>query len=288
MSEQSQNAEDGLGDGEAGAAGNDWRAGIEDDRLRGFAARFANPAEAVKSAFELRQKLSTALTPPGPDAEPTEVARFRRRLGVPDSPADYRVPLPDGLPESLLPDEAAQVQTTSFLEAIHRAGASQAVAEAAVGWYYGHLAEGLAQQTRREAEARTAAVAELRRDWGGEPAFARNATLARRAAASFGGADFARLLEEARVGGGPLGDHPALLRAFAAVGQAMAEDALLLGDGEPSGDTDTRLAELTRGIHDAAAAGDRARVAQLSRERESLSDHAYGTDPIVGDEGRAV
>jgi len=212
---------------------------------------------------------------------------FRRRLGVPDSPAGYDVALPEGLPESLLPDEAVQANIDGFLQAIHGAGASQEVAATAVDWYYGYLAEGLAQQEGLQAEARAAAAAELRRTWGGEAAFQRNSELARRAAATLGGERFGQFLEQTKAGDLALGDHPEFVRAFAAIGGRMTEDALLLGEGEASADAETRLAELTRQIHDAAASGDQARVETLSRERETIADRTYGADPIVvaGDRG---
>ena len=269
-------------------APDDWRAAIDDTRLRGFAERFASPGEAVRSAFELRQKLSTSLTPPGPDAGPEQVTEFRRRLGVPDSPAGYHVALPEGLPETLLPDQAVQANIDGFLQAIHGAGASQAVAATAVEWYYGYLAEGLAQQERLQLEAREAAALELRRAWGGEAAFQRNSELARRAAATLGGDRFGHFLEQTKAGGLALGDHPEFIRAFAAIGQRMTEDALLLGEAEASADAETRLAELTRQIHDAAAGGDQGRVEMLSRERETIADRTYGADPLVGTEGRGV
>lgn len=273
---------------EAPPEAEDWRAAIDDTRLRGFAERFASPGEAVRSAFELRQKLSTSLTPPGPDARPEQVVEFRRRLGVPDSPAGYDVALPEGLPANLLPDEAVQAKIDGFLQAIHGAGASQEVAATAVDWYYGYLAEGLAQQARQQVEAREAATAELRRTWGGEAAFQRNSELARRAAAALGGERFGQFLAQTKAGGLSLGDHPEFIRAFAVIGRRMAEDVLLLGEGEASADAETRLAELTRQIHDAAAGGDQTRVETLSREREAIAERTYGTDPIVGTEGRGV
>lgn len=273
---------------EATPEAGDWRAAIDDTRLRGFAERFASPVEAVRSAFELRQKLSTSLTPPGPDARPEQVAEFRRRLGVPDSHAGYDVALPEGLPEPLLPNEAVQANIDAFLQAIHGAGATQEVAATAVDWYYGYLAEGLAQQERQQSEAREAAAAELRREWGGEEAFRRNGELARRAAVALGGGRFGRFLEQTKAGGLALGDHPEFIRAFTAIGQRMAEDSLLLGEGEVSADAETRLAELTRQIHDAAAGGDQARVETLSQERETIAERTYGTNPIVGTGGPGV
>lgn len=45
----------------------------------------------LKSYKELEKRLSQRMTPPGPDAPDEEKQRFRRAIGVPDSPEEYAV-----------------------------------------------------------------------------------------------------------------------------------------------------------------------------------------------------
>ena len=45
----------------------------------------------LKSYRELERRLSQRIAPPGADAPAEEVQRFRRSLGIPDSPAEYQI-----------------------------------------------------------------------------------------------------------------------------------------------------------------------------------------------------
>jgi hypothetical protein len=45
----------------------------------------------LKSYRELERRLSQRMAPPGDDAPEEEVQRFRRSLGIPDSPAEYQI-----------------------------------------------------------------------------------------------------------------------------------------------------------------------------------------------------
>ena len=45
----------------------------------------------LKSYRELERRLSQRIAPPGADAPEEEVQRFRRSLGIPDSPGEYQI-----------------------------------------------------------------------------------------------------------------------------------------------------------------------------------------------------
>src|SRR3546814_15836235 len=102
---------------------------------------------------------------------------------------------------------------------MHEAGAGNAVVQKALDWYYGTVTESLAQQEKAAAERRAEAETSLRREWGGD--HERNLTFAQRAVRSFGDDTFVDFLESQEVEGVKLGDHPHLVRAFAAIGRAM-------------------------------------------------------------------
>src|SRR3546814_2085387 len=128
---------------------------------------------------------------------------------------------------------------------MHEAGAGNAVVQKALDWYYGTVTESLAQQEKAAAERRAEAETSLRREWGGD--HERNLTFAQRAVRSFGDDTFVDFLESQEVEGVKLGDHPAFVRAFAAIGRAMGEDQPLTGAGERGGGSlQARIAALDR------------------------------------------
>jgi hypothetical protein len=62
------------------------------------AARGEIRVEALlKSYLALERRLSQRLGPPGPDAAPDEIARFRAAMGVPESPEAYAIQEPHAL-----------------------------------------------------------------------------------------------------------------------------------------------------------------------------------------------
>ena len=112
----------------------DWLAELPDE-MRGFANQFTSPADAVKTALDLRQKLSTSVPLPGPDADPARRLEVFDRLGRPESVDGYQISRPEHLPDWVeLEDPGLQETQRSFLEAMHGAGATQEMVDAALGW----------------------------------------------------------------------------------------------------------------------------------------------------------
>ena len=200
----------------------DWRAALPDE-LRRPAEKFASPADVVRSYAALERRLGRSVTIPDDDATPQEIEAFYTRLGRPPTPDGYRIAMPVGASPPSHPDPAAEARLAGFLAAVHAAGAPQATVQAAIDWYRQASADVEAEAARRTSAARAEADAALRREWGG--GYDRRLGLAQRALRHFGGADLAALLD--RSG---LGNDPAWVRAFARVGEAMAEDSLMSGD----------------------------------------------------------
>jgi hypothetical protein len=193
----------------------DWRSGLPDD-LRRSAEKFASPADVVRSYAALERRLGRSVTIPGDDAPPAEIDAFYARLGRPPTPDGYGIAAPSD-------DGAAQARLAGFLAAVHAAGASRATVQAAVDWYRQASAEVEAEVAQRRAATHAEADAALRREWGVD--YERRLGLAQRALRHFGGADLAAMLD--RTG---LGNDPAWIRAFARIGEALAEDSLVSGD----------------------------------------------------------
>lgn len=267
----------------SGAATPDWRGAIADPGLRRVAEKFTSPAEVVKSYAALQSRLGRSVVKPGPDAGPEELAAYRRQLGVPESAEGYEVTLPDGLPAPLRDDPGGQALQQDFLKAMHAAGASNDVVQQALDWYYGNVTQSLAQQEKAAAERRAEAEASLRHEWGGD--HERNLTFARRAVQSFGDAAFTDFLESQEAEGVKLGDHPAFVRAFAAIGRAMGEDLPLSGAGESGGSLQARIDAL-HALQDSDPQRYASRAVQS--ELQSLYGRLYGGQPVVGSEGRRL
>jgi hypothetical protein len=196
----------------------EWRAALPEE-LRRPAEKFASPADVVRSYAALERRLGRSLTIPGVDAAPEEIEAFYTRLGRPPTPDGYRIAAPPGGAG----DEAARSRLAGFLAAVHAAGAPQATVQAAIDWYRQASADIEAESMRRADAARAEADAALRREWGA--GYDRRLGLARRALRHFGGAELAAMLDR-----GGFGNDPACLRAFARIGEALAEDSLISGD----------------------------------------------------------
>ena len=265
-----------------GAAAPDWREAIVEPRLREFAGRFAGPGDAVKAAFEMRQKLSNAVVVPGEGASADDIAAFRRRLGVPDSPDGYAFHAPDGAG----PNDADRAFQAEIARLFHAAGVTAAQAEQmTAGW--NRLAEA-SREARQAADigALEAAESELRRQWGAE--FERNRALAARAVARFHRGDPNELLDLALEGGRVLGSLPSFVRFAASVGHALAEDEVHLGGAGGAGaSAKERLDEIhSWQFADDPAQRERYRSQEVQAELKELYRSLHGDAPIVGAAGR--
>jgi hypothetical protein len=278
-----------TGEANAPTSGNDhsaadWRAAIAEPGLRRVAEKFTSPAEVVKSYAQLQSRLGRSVVKPGPDAGAEELASYRRQLGVPERAEDYEVRLPENLPAQLQSDPAGEALQQDFLKAMHEAGASNAVVQKALEWYYGTASQGLEQQEKTAAERRAEAEASLHREWGAD--HTRNLTFAQRAVRTFGDDAFVGFLESQEVGGVKLGDHPAFVRAFAAVGRSMGEDLPLSGGGEAGGGSLQARIDSLHALQDSDPQKYASRAVQ--GELQSLYGRLYGGQPVVGAEGRRL
>src|SRR5690606_24278584 len=131
-----------------------------------------SPAEIVKSYATLERRLGRSVTVPDRHAAPAEIDAFHARLGRPDSPDGYDIRVPESLPDHLRPGPDAEDGRKGFLSAMHAAGATPPVVQAAFDWYYDALARTDGERSRASESARADADAALRRDWG--PAYDRN------------------------------------------------------------------------------------------------------------------
>ncbi len=250
------------------AAPADWRAGIVDARLREFAGRFETPGDAVKTAFELRQKLSVAAPLP---AE-----------GTPERPESYAFALPDGAE----PGETERAFHDRMARLFHEAGVTARQAETLNAGWNGMVAEAREAQATADARAADDTEAALRRAWG--PEYDRNLMLAERGVAAFHEGDPHEILNVALADGRLLGSLPAFVRYAAAVGARLAEDTLHSGAASGAAlSAQDRIDE----IHGWQFADDpalraRYRAADVQDELALLYRSLHGDAPVVGAGGR--
>ncbi len=197
----------------------DWTGALAPE-LKTLAAHkgWRGPEDALRSYAHLERAFGAdKVALPGKDAKPEDWDALYARLGRPAAPEQYDladVARPEGMPWNAEGERA-------MLREMHAAGLSNRQARHLLSKYAemqgGAWSAAASQGTRRVEEARSA----LRRDWGA--AYDAKSDLANRAfRLAFGdGLDEARQLRLAD--GSFLGDHPSLVRAFARLGESLAE-----------------------------------------------------------------
>lgn len=207
----------------------DWRTALPDElRPLAQAKGWKSPAEALKSYAHLERLVGAEriALPPRDGQGKRDWSKWEgwTEIGRPETPERYEFrgkAGANGEPAAASPVDREFQQHMAPL--LHRAGLAQ--------WQVDLLAEGLdgfSQNFRGRSEARAqaeldATEAELRRDW--DQSFDRQMDLANRAVRQFGGPTLARALAASG-----LGRNAAVVRAFARIGAALAEDSGLPHD----------------------------------------------------------
>jgi hypothetical protein len=204
-----------------------WTQGLEPE-LRAMAASkgWRGMGDALKSYAHLERAFGAdKIAVPGSTARPEEWAVLYDRLGRPEKPDGYDLgdfAPPEGLAWN------GDVQAAMLAE-MHHAGLNSAQVRRILG-KYAALQGANAKQTH---QSRAAAVensrVQLRETWG--TGYEARVDLANRAfRAAF--AEDADMAASIRLDdGSALGDHPAVVRAFAHLGELMSEDRLVGAKG---------------------------------------------------------
>lgn len=225
--------------GSSAAAPSSWLDGLsEGNRALAQNKGWTDLNKVLTGYAELEAFQGQSIRVPAEDASPEERERFLARLGRPENAEHYEFKRPEGLSPDLPYNDGLAQAAKPWL---HQAGLSQKQAEI-IHDGFARFA-GARAQAAREAQAR--AVEEthdvLVREWGPMESerFRTNLALASRAVAKLGlGEALARaniLLADGAV------TDPQMVKAFAAVGEAMfREDTLEARGGGPGGDNPFR------------------------------------------------
>lgn len=287
--EEAAEGEPGEGDGQEGGkpggeGADDWRAGIQDEKLRDHAGRFTSVLDLVGKHYELRKELSTAIKPLGKDPTEEQVAAYRKATGIPDTVEGYKFSVPEGH-EITDDDKAFQ---TAAAQVFHKHNISAEQAEGLGAWWNEMVANSLQAQIDGDKAYADETMAILKKEWPGAE-FDRNKAIANQAAAKIFGDDIDEIRAIETKDGRFILDHPAFIKMMAQYGREMQEGTLgtILSDGERSG-VDAEIREFEQKIEKAQAQGDRTLANDLYRQQQALYAKAYGAGPVVGAEGRAV
>lgn len=202
----------------APAAPADWRSAIpEDVRSHPALSSFKDVGALAKSYVEAQKMIGGSVRIPGPNAKPEEVAAFRAKLGVPESPDKYELRVNESV-RGILDEKIVG----GFRQAAHKLGIPPQAAQGLLDWYSNVLAEG----QRSIVQQAKVTEAELKAEWG-DALYDRNIALAQRVVREMGGDELMMFLDQTG-----LGNSVPLIKMLARVGHLLAEDGHVPGEVE--------------------------------------------------------
>jgi cell fate (sporulation/competence/biofilm development) regulator YlbF (YheA/YmcA/DUF963 family) len=200
----------------------DWRASLPEDlrsekvfeSIKGKDWSEAGPLLAKNYIHAQRLVGADKLILPTDKSTPEEIAAFRAKLGVPAKPEDYGWgKLPDGVTE----DRLDKAKFAEWRKELHDAGIPKAAAERLISK---RISEMHAEQTaaaRARQDALTNGELQLKQEFGDK--YDESVNFARWTAQEFGDEGLINLLESTG-----LGSNPDVVKLFAKIGRAMADD----------------------------------------------------------------
>lgn len=242
------------GDGGEPDAGNviwpdKWReeiAGKDDKDAKRLTrlGRFDQPGRIFDSFLEIEQTLKKAdIRSPFPhEGNDKDKAKWRKNNSVPDEAGGYFDKLPDGLK---IAEEDKQGMDT-LAEAMHTIHAPANVTHAAMGAYYKHIENILAEQAERDATGKKDTDDALHELYGGD--FRRNINDLGAWLDSAGEGGKAKILGARGPDGTPLGNDPEFLKFM--IGQMRSINPLVtvpgLGGSDPAAALDDEIGAIEK------------------------------------------
>lgn len=173
----------------------------------------------AKTYLESQKKFGNAIWLPKEDATPEEKQRFYNdiyaKLGRPEKPEDYKYNKPDFVSKDVEWDNGIEKE---FLGIAHKIGLNSQQVQELVNWQ-GRLMEARVTSARKQVAETLKA---LENEWG--PEYKGKLIKGERAVREIGGDELVNLLEKTGMG-----NNPILIKAFAEIGEILAEDGLIDG-----------------------------------------------------------
>lgn len=198
----------------------DWRAVLPPElRNEKTLEKFKGPAELARSYVEIEKYRGRSVAIPGPDATAQEKDAFLARLGRPETPDKYTLPLPES------PD-VDQNLVGDFKATAHRLGLTQEQLAGITSWY---AASPMGNPALASEAMQTKAVEVLRNEWGG--AFDHNIKVANAGVGYAERMSGAQGLRELLESSG-MGNHPTVVKLFQWIGKANSESGGIPRDAQ--------------------------------------------------------
>jgi len=199
----------------------DWKASLSDEVRADKSLENINDIESLAKSYVHAQKLVGADKIPVPNKHATEDDwnAVYSRLGRPETADGYKF----NLPEDQKVDEAG---LKVFADHAHKLGLLPNQAEGMVKFYNEMQANQLKEQDSTALAGRQKAMDELQSEWG--QAYKQKVDQANNVVASVFPPGF---MSTNLADGTKLGDHPAVIKAFADLASKMGEDKIVQADG---------------------------------------------------------
>ena len=191
---------------------------------------FDSITEQSRAHLALLEKLEGAVTIPGEQATSEDWDQFFSKLGRPGQADDYNLTKPEGEGAQLYSEQFGK----DFRQKAFSTGLTQGQAQEMHNWFNQQQISAYKELLQSQETAKQESLKALRKDWGGD--FEKNLGHMTRAVKQFGGQDSVELLNSTG-----LSNHPVIVKMFANIGKAIAEDHLI--DGNPGGNENLSLAE---------------------------------------------
>ncbi|ESY02286.1 phosphate starvation-inducible protein PsiF [Mesorhizobium sp. LNJC405B00] len=210
---------------EEGTFGKDWRDKLAkgDEKKLAMLKRFTSPEALLQAQEEAQRKISEGLKPkgkPGDKATDDDWKAYRKEHSIPDAVDDFvkAIVLPD---KRVIGDDDKPMVAAFAERAIKKGIAPSDMAEM-VDEYYAIQEEGQFQQATADATFKKTAEADLKKEWGGD--YAGNFAAMRPYFEGVNPDLFDKLMGGRLADGTKIGNHPDVLRFFAA--KAVAENPM--------------------------------------------------------------
>ena len=238
--------------GQPGQTGNQWYSQLSEE-TRGFVETkgWQSPDDVVQSYTNLEKLLGAdksgrGVIMPKEDAAPEDWGKFYDRLGRPQSPEEYKLPVPQGDT-----GEFSKLAANKF----HELGITAKQAQSLAEWWNSQSQEMQSSQMNQQMQNAEMEMNVLQSEWGKE--YDANIEAARRATRQFGVQE--QMLEKIE---NAIGTRE-MLKLFANIGKGMGEDSFV-DSGKTNG----------FGMSPEAA---RVRISQLKADKEWSSKYLSGS-----------
>lgn len=208
-----------------GSGNESWRDSLPED-IRGDAtlAKYENVDALASAHVNLQSHMGRdKIAKPVTDDDWSKVYDF---MGRPESDDKYELKLPDGLPEPIA-QAFGETEMAGFKTFAHSIGLSQDQASKLVEWQAGNMQTQFTGLDTAADDARKSADDTLRAEWG--KGYDQQTKNAGTAFLKYGGDDLAAIMDSTG-----LGNHPAVIKAFANIAKSTMSDKDLIG-GEGTG-----------------------------------------------------